>query len=408
MKKRIFLIISFCCTVFTLHSQPCVVPDSWCKNTGADGRCSLSAGLRSSTKPTVSVIAVYSARKSEETPENVFVMRVGGRDCGVLQYRQGQQETKTSSLTLHSTTTMLGNKSGILNVESNDSADIQEMMLYKRRLSDLERQKAETYLAIKHDITISEYVSEAGDTLWDNGDGQTRRIFGMAHDSTLGLYKTACGDVEGLTIEAADSLKAGDYLLCGERSGLPGGRVWRIEREGLAGETVIVKVGRNGQWREQEPVAILTEERNGITTETQLEAADKDESHYYFSVRFGEGKRSTYEFALSARDTQSNPSADTPREKSHKSSEGTSPATASDTGWTVELYPNPASDFVVIKGLEGEKKEVEIINAVGLTCKKAGLGENEQSVDIHALMSGNYIVVVRGGDNEYRVKLIKK
>lgn len=408
MKKRIFLIISFCCAVFSLHSQPCVVPDSWCKNTGADGRCSLSAGLRSSTKPTVSVIAVYSARKSEETPENVFVMRVGGRDCGVLQYRQGQQETKISSLTLHSTTTMLGNKSGILNVESNDSTDIRELLLYTRPLSELDRRKAETYLAIKHDITISEYVSEAGDTLWDNGDGQTRRIFGMAHDSTLGLYKTACGYVEGLTFEAADSLKAGDYLLCGERSGLLGGRVWRIEREGLAGETVIVKVGRNGQWREQEPVAILTEERNGITTETQLEAADKDESHYYFSVRFGEGKRSTYEFALSARDTRSNPSADTPREKSHKSGEGTSPATASDTGGTVELYPNPASDFVVIKGLEGEKKEVEIINAVGLTCKKAGLGENEQSVDIHALMSGNYIVVVRGGDNEYRVKLIKK
>ena len=408
MKKRIFLIISFCCTVFSIHSQPSVVPDSWCKSTGAAGRCSLSAGLRSSTKPTLSVIAVYSARKSEETPENVFVIRVGGRDCGVLQYRQGQQEAKTSSLTLHSSTTMLGSKSGILNVESSDSADIQEMMLYKRRLSDLERQKAETYLAIKHDITISEYVSEAGDTLWDNGDGQTRRIFGMAHDSTLGLYKTACGDVEGLTIEAADSLKAGDYLLCGERSGLLGGRVWRIEREGLAGETVIVKVGRNGQWREQEPVAILTEERNGITTETQLEAADKDESHYYFSVRFGEGKRSTYEFSLSARDTQSNPSADTPLEKSHKSGEGTSPSTASDTGGTVELYPNPASDFVVIKGLEGEKKEVEVINAVGLTCKKAVLGENEQSVDIHTLMSGNYIVVVRGGDNEYRVKLIKK
>lgn len=283
-----------------------------------------------------------------------------------------------------------------------------ELLYYGGAFDEPTRQKAETYLAIKHDITISEYVSEAGDTLWDNGDGQTRRIFGMAHDSTLGLYKTACGDVEGLTIEATDSLKAGDYLLCGERSGLPGGRVWRIEREGLAGKTVIVKVGRNRQWREQEPVAILTEERNGITTETQLEAADKDESHYYFSVRFGEGKRSTYEFSLSARDTQSNPSADTPREKSHKSGEGTSPATASDRGGTVELYPNPASDFVVIKGLEGEKKEVEVINAVGLTCKKAVLGENEQSVDIHTLMSGNYIVVVRGGDNEYRVKLIKK
>lgn len=406
--RNTLLIILFTWGMTILHSQPSVVPDSWCKSTGADVRCSLSAGLRSSSKATVSVIAVYSARKSEETPENVFVMRVGGRDCGVLQYRQGQQETKTSSLTLHSSTTMLGNKSGILNVEGSDSADIQEMMLYKRRLSDLERQKAETYLAIKHDITIWEYVSESGDTLWDNEEEQTRRVFGMAHDSILGLYKTTCGDIEGLTIEATDSLKAGDYLLCGEKSGLSVERKWRIVREGLAGKIVIAKVGRNGQWREQEPVAILKEERDGISAETQYKAVNKDNSHYYFAVRFGDGKRSTYEFSLSANDSLSNTLADTPLEKRHKHGEATSPATASDTGGTVELYPNPASDFVVIKGLEGEKKEVEIINAVGLTCKKTILGENERSIDISVLAPGHYIVVLRGGGNEYRVKLIKK
>ncbi|MBR4803032.1 MAG: T9SS type A sorting domain-containing protein, partial [Bacteroidales bacterium] len=270
------------------------------------------------------------------------------------------------------------------------------------------RQKAETYLAIKHDITISEYVSESGDTLWDNEEEQTRRVFGMAHDSILGLYKTTCGDREGLTIEATDSLKAGDYLLCGEKSGLSVERKWRIVREGLAGKTVIAKVGRNGQWREQEPVAILKEERDGISTETQYKAVNKDNSHYYFAVRFGDGKRSTYEFSLSANDSLSNTLADTPLEKRHKHGEATSPATASNIEVRVELYPNPANDFAVIRGMEGEKKEVEIINAVGLTCKKNILGENERSIDISVLAPGHYIVVLRGGGNEYRVKLIKK
>lgn len=406
MKKKMMLaILAFYVTVH-LQAQNGMVPDGWYVRAKACDKCVLGLTERVAGRTAASAVAVYTSKGKQST--ELLSIKSGDKRCSGVAMQETKYDTTQGCRAIQSSVVMLPESKSLLSVEGSDSADIQEMMLYKRRLSDLERQKAETYLAIKHDITISEYVSEAGDTLWDNGDGQTRRIFGMAHDSTLGLYKTVCGDVEGLTIEVADSLKAGDYLLCGERSGLPGGRVWRIEREGLAGETVIVKVGRNRQWREQEPVAILTEERNGITTETQLEAADKDESHYYFSVRFGEGKRSTYEFSLSARDTQSNPSADTPREKSHKSGEGTSPATASDTGGTVELYPNPASDFVVIKGLEGEKKEVEVINAVGLTCKKAGLGENEQSVDIHTLMSGNYIVVVRGGDNEYRVKLIKK
>ncbi|MBR5028673.1 MAG: T9SS type A sorting domain-containing protein, partial [Bacteroidales bacterium] len=42
------------------------------------------------------------------------------------------------------------------------------------------------------------------------------------------------------------------------------------------------------------------------------------------------------------------------------------------------------------------------------TCKKNILGENERSIDISVLAPGHYIVVLRGGGNEYRVKLIKK
>lgn len=400
------LIILFTCGITTLHSQPSIIPDGWYKRNATAGRCVVEVAGQNAAKATVSVVAVYSNTKTR--PSELFAIKNNGKPCGKVALQDTRYDTAQGCGAIQSSVVILPKSKGLLSVEGSDSADIHEMMLYTRTLSDLERQKAETYLAIKHDITISEYVSESGDTLWDNGDGQTRRVFGMAHDSILGLYKTTCGDIEGLTIEATDSLKAGDYLLWGEKSGLSVERKWRIVREGLAGKTVIAKVVRNGQWREQEPVAVLKEERDGISTETQYKAVNKDNSHYYFAVRFGDGKRSTYEFSLSANDSLSNTLADTPMEKRHKHGEATSPATASDTGGTVELYPNPASDFVVIKGLEGEKKEVEIINAVGLTCKKNILGENERSIDISALAPGHYIVVLRGGGNEYRVKLIKK
>lgn len=406
MKKKMMLaILAFYVTVH-LQAQNGMVPDGWYVRAKACDKCVLGLTERVAGRTAASAVTVYTSKGKQST--ELLSIKSGDKRCSGVAMQETKYDTAQGCGAIQSSVVILPKSKGWLSVEGSDSADIQEMMLYKRRLSDLERQKAETYLAIKHDITISEYVSEAGDTLWDNEEEQTRRVFGMAHDSILGLYKTTCGDIEGLTIEATDSLKAGDYLLCGEKSGLSVERKWRIVREGLAGKTVIAKVGRNGQWREQEPVAVLKEERDGISTETQYKAVNKDNSHYYFAVRFGDGKRSTYEFSLSANDSLSNTLADTPLEKRHKHGEATSPATASDTGGTVELYPNPASDFVVIKGLEGEKKEVEIINAVGLTCKKNILGENERSIDISALAPGHYIVVLRGGGNEYRVKLIKK
>jgi len=383
-----------------------MIPDGWYKRNATAERCVVEVAGQNAAKATVSVVAVYSNTKTR--PSELFAIKNNGKPCGRVALQDTRYDTAQGGGAIQSSVVILPKSKGLLSVEGGENADIHEMMLYTRTLSDLERQKAETYLAIKHDITISEYVSEAGDTLWDNGDGQTRRIFGMAHDSILGLYKTTCGDIEGLTIEATDSLKAGDYLLWGEKSGLSVERKWRIVREGLAGKTVIAKVGRNGQWREQEPVAILKEERDGISTETKYKAVNKNNSHYYFAVRFGDSKRSTYEFSLSANDSLSNTLADTPMEKRHKHGEATSPATASNIEVSVELYPNPANDFAVIRGLEGEKKEVEIINAVGLTCKKTILGENERSIDISVLAPGHYIVVLRGGGNEYRVKLIKK
>lgn len=406
MKKKMMLaILAFYVTVH-LQAQNGMVPDGWYVRAKACDKCVLGLTERVAGRTAASAVTVYTSKGKQST--ELLSIKSGDKRCSGVAMQETKYDTAQGCGAIQSSVVILPKSKGWLSVEGSDSADIQEMMLYKRRLSDLERQKAETYLAIKHDITISEYVSEAGDTLWDNEEEQTRRVFGMAHDSILGLYKTTCGDIEGLTIEATDSLKAGDYLLWGEKSGLSVERKWRIVREGLAGKTVIAKVGRNGQWREQEPVAVLKEERDGISTETQYKAVNKDNSHYYFAVRFGDGKRSTYEFSLSANDSLSNTLADTPLEKRHKHGEATSPATASDTGGTVELYPNPASDFVVIKGLEGEKKEVEIINAVGLTCKKNILGENERSIDISALAPGHYIVVLRGGGNEYRVKLIKK
>lgn len=411
MKKRIFLIISFCCTVFSIHSQPSVVPDSWCKSTGADGCCSLSAGLRSSTKPTLSVIAVYSSRKSEETPENVFVIRVGGRDCGVLQYRQGQQEAKTSSLTLHSSTTMLGNKSGILNVESNDSTDIRELLLYTRPLSELDRRKAETYLALKHDITINYYVSEAGDTLWncEEAPDYSSRVFGIARDNVLGLDKVSClskrGDEEMRAM--CVGIDAGDYLLFGEGDAHGYENSWRIVREGLAGRTVQISVGRNGRWHGSEPVAVLEKIIGATSTETHFESTSADDHYYTFAIRFENDIRGIYKLSLTTKETPQGTTAVSLGE-GERNEKSASEAIYDDATAQVGIHPNPASDRIEIDGFAGKTKEVEIINPLGLSCKKVELGENEQFVDIHTLVSGNYMVVIRCGGDEYKVKLIKR
>lgn len=67
-----------------------------------------------------------------------------------------------------------------------------EMIVYNRILNKQERQKVESYLALKYGISINtSYLSSWGSIIWDNSinSGYNNRITGIIKDSISGLYQ---------------------------------------------------------------------------------------------------------------------------------------------------------------------------------------------------------------------------
>ncbi|PZR20392.1 MAG: hypothetical protein DI539_10960 [Flavobacterium psychrophilum] len=82
-----------------------------------------------------------------------------------------------------------------------------ELIYFPRFLSEIERQKVETYLSIKYGISITEkydYLDSKGDKVWDTKLNGTfsNRVTGLGRDDAYGLYQKQSGN----------SLKDGIYI----------------------------------------------------------------------------------------------------------------------------------------------------------------------------------------------------
>lgn len=71
----------------------------------------------------------------------------------------------------------------------------------------------------------------------------------------------------------------------------------------------------------------------------------------------------------------------------------------------IQIYPNPASDVLNISGLTN-KAEIQLINNAGQLIKSEKLSGN--SVNINALPTGSYIIIIKDGEHTTAHKFLKK
>ncbi|MCB9032969.1 MAG: gliding motility-associated C-terminal domain-containing protein [Chitinophagales bacterium] len=70
------------------------------------------------------------------------------------------------------------------------NGDIAEVILYDRNLTELEKQRVETYLAIRYGTTLSHnYLSGKGDTIWLVGSGYDNNIAGIGREDCQSLLQ---------------------------------------------------------------------------------------------------------------------------------------------------------------------------------------------------------------------------
>lgn len=75
----------------------------------------------------------------------------------------------------------------------------------------------------------------------------------------------------------------------------------------------------------------------------------------------------------------------------------------------IQISPIPAKDFIFIKNINDKNLTVEILDLSGRTVLDTNVGENDKSVDVTTLKSGNYILILKK-DNQKIIsqKIIKE
>ena len=148
------------------------------------------------------------------------------------------------------------------NLPLSENADsICESIIYNRMLSSLERQKVDTYLALKYGVTLDQtiptsYVSSDGQVVLDavaNAEF-SHHIFGMCNDTISKFYSTKASNAEekNLVIIKTDSIESMSYVVCGDdnnalkyirKEGQPKrlGRTWKIMTTGNTPQSVTIK-----------------------------------------------------------------------------------------------------------------------------------------------------------------------
>ncbi|WP_295222094.1 hypothetical protein [uncultured Chryseobacterium sp.] len=107
----------------------------------------------------------------------------------------------------------------LLNKKTDPMLLIPEVLVFDNNLSTLDKQKIETYLSVKYGITINDisennYVSSAGDILWDSKKNKNYnlRITGLGRDDAFGLYqKQSKNSEDEHIIMSLNTLKATNY-----------------------------------------------------------------------------------------------------------------------------------------------------------------------------------------------------
>lgn len=140
-----------------------------------------------------------------------------------------------------------------------ENADsICESIVYSRMLSNRERQKIDTYLALKYGVTLdqtapSSYVSSDGRVVWDAVTNAefSHHIFGLCNDTISNLYSSETTSAEDINLlkVGADTISLMSYVVCGDdnnslkytrEEGHPKrlGRTWKITTTGYTPKTI--------------------------------------------------------------------------------------------------------------------------------------------------------------------------
>ena len=302
------------------------------------------------------------------------------------------------------------------NLPLSENADsICESIIYNRMLSSRERQKVDTYLALKYGVTLDQtiptsYVSSDGQVVWDavaNAEF-SHHIFGMCNDTISKFYSTKASNAEekNLVIIKTDSIESMSYVVCGDdnnalkyirKEGQPKrlGRTWKIMTTGNTPQSVTIKFDTE---RIEEAFPLEEGEHYWLAI---------NDSTYKRSADLGSLKAAFNDIAVTNGMTFTIVAA-----KGEEQSEVDESQTAKSSIYAVSVAPNPTTDGHVRLRIRLREEATVRVTLSGMDghqyATQSRSGSDYYAITITLPSQGVWIATVESGESRQSYKLISK
>ena len=302
------------------------------------------------------------------------------------------------------------------NLPLSENADsICESIIYNRMLSSRERQKVDTYLALKYGVTLDQtiptsYVSSDGQVVWDavaNAEF-SHHIFGMCNDTISKFYSTKASNAEekNLVIIKTDSIESMSYVVCGDdnnalkyirKEGQPKrlGRTWKIMTTGNTPQSVTIKFDAE---RIEEAFPLEEGEHYWLAI---------NDSTYKRSADLGSLKAAFNDIAVTNGMTFTIVAA-----KGEEQPEVDESQTAKSSIYAVSVAPNPTTDGHVRLRIRLREEATVRVTLSGMDghqyATQSRSGSDYYAITITLPSQGVWIATVESGESRQSYKLISK
>ena len=333
-----------------------------------------------------------------------FTSQIADSVPRIVSYRHRASDADTIAIDLSSLPTE-GHKDSIC-----------ESLVFHRLLRNAERQRVDSYLAMKYGITLDQtvprsYVSSKGEVVWDAvaNASHSHRIMALCHDTISPLYKTTATSAEpsSLLTISTDTIATDAYIIAGDDNGSLKyetqdglkrlGRSWKLQATKNAEPKSLTISLDAAQIEEVRPLENGESFWLAINDSSYIKSADLG----MFAARFADVEiRGGMTLSLIAAGGDDQPIADD--------------AVGRKTDNISHLYvaPNPTTDGTV--RLRLSLKEVADIT-IELRSQSGGVFDRQSfsGSDFYALTltlptQGVWMATIRTGDESRTIKLLRK
>ena len=319
-----------------------------------------------------------------------------------------------------------------------------EVMFYPYALTRNQRVAAETYLALKHGVTLREdYLSPEGDTLWNHSSDSlfSHAVAGIGYDTLHGLQRLEGGSAESdllrmKLLSSANNNKVSllprQYLLWGGSEGklsfgagsafaLVGDsivlfdlmeRTWLVRTTGTSGSRTQLSVSADSLPRTDSLYLLVDRSGKGFFDGSECYGPVRADSNgmFVFDVRWDSDNSGTdlFTFACSGTPEQLMSTMTNGDDGGNGNPEGsTSIRDARSQGGKTVVWPNPASERLHVRTYMAAPVEAAITSQGKLLLRQS-FTQPSFEINVGSLATGSYTLRLQSGNCVKNIPFVVK